>query len=506
MQEDYTKHICMDISNDIRKFVDDEVFGEVEYLFIKNVGSGKIGHCTKCHNEFELGENYKHNSYGICPACNAKLQVKLDRYGKKNCMNDACFYYFEKSIIDPKIVICKGYYVTREYDEDYKKPVTDYLLEAIYIFTDKIGKMIKLNYSNFYGERWSEKKTVFDFNQGWLAPKMCYISRESIWKATEGTRFQYIPEDLFKGYISTIKIFEQFSKYPWLEQIYKMGFKEIVWDKLNGNPLYYCINYKGKDTNKILKLSRKDIKEIIKSGISITSRKLALYQSAVKDNKNIDPIEIDRIEHKYGYHFFRLKEILKYTTFSRASQYLDKQSSKSESNSNNIVTIWADYLQNAIELRYNMKDEHVIFPKSVKDAHDYTVTQVKVSADTLTNEKIRKRALALNEKYYFKSGKFFIKAAESVQELINEGSALKHCVATNYTKPYAIGSTNILLLRESKNPEKPFYTMELKGDSIIQLHGLRNCAATKEIDAFIKKFKEEKLESKKKKQKISIPA
>lgn len=258
MYEEYTNHVSMHISKEIKQFVKEEVFGNSEYLFVTKKDGINHGHCSKCNHEYDI-LNAKHNESGFCPICGASLQVKLSRYGRKNCKNEACFYFFEKSIIDPNVIVCKGYYVTKDYTADYKNPKIDYSLCAIYVFEGKRAVMLTNSYN------WEMKSSIFDFNQGSLAPKMCYLSSESIEKAIKGTIYQYIPYKMFEGYYSMVKVFREYTKYPGLEQISKAGFVQIVEAKLKGYHIYNCLNYKGKDMFEMLKLSRGDIKEIKQS-------------------------------------------------------------------------------------------------------------------------------------------------------------------------------------------------------------------------------------------------
>lgn len=507
MNEEYLKHISTEITEEMKKFVDDEVFGEKEYLFVENINGINQGHCTKCHNEYELKQNYKHNSGGICPICGAKLQVKLSRYGRKNCKNDACFYYFEKSILDSNTIVCKGYYVTRDYI-DYRNPTTEYLLEAIYLFSDKSGKMLKLNYSYLWGESWSEKKTVFDFNQGWLAPKMCYISRKSIRKATKGTRFQYIPSKLLQGYHSTVKVFDEFAKYPWLEQIYKIGFTTIVEDKITGGYLYNCLNYRGKDIFKIVRLSRKDVKDIKESKACVTPLFIKLYQMQIKDKSGLSPEEVKNIEDHYRFNFAKLTDVLKYTTMKKAFKYMEKQYMKFKEkyyNKEQTLTTWSDYIENCIELEMDLKDEKNLFPKDVYNSHQNTMKQIKVKGDALIDAKIKKRVEKLMN-YYFENEGLCIRPALNVEDLIQEGKTLGHCVATNYTKPYASGQTDIFFIRKISDINTPYFTIEIKKNKIIQVQGKGHCKPSSDVEKFIKEFTAEKLSNKKSKVKISVPA
>jgi len=193
----------------------------------------------------------------------------------------------------------------------------------------------------------------------------------------------------------------------------------------------------------------------------------------------------------------------------KAIKYIEKQYEKYKkyyASKGSVAITWSDYIENCIDLEMDLKSEHVLFPKDVYKLHQNTMKQVKVRGDKIANKKIAKRVGALNEKYYFQYKDLVIRAAENTEELILEGKTLSHCVATNYTKPYAKGETDIMLIRKLSELGKPYYTVEIKGDLIRQVHGKSNCGPNKEVKEFIEAFKAERLAKKKIKNKISIPA
>ncbi|ASN68341.1 hypothetical protein 10S11_79, partial [uncultured Caudovirales phage] len=372
MYEEYFRHISINICDGIKEFVKEDVFGNSEYLFITNVGSKKKGYCSKCNQEYDVND-LKHNERCICPICGIELTAKSTGYGRKNCLNEACFYYFEKSIMDPNVIVCKGYYVTKDYSLDYRNPKEEYSLEAIYIFENKKATMLKKS----WGYDWNIRSSTFDFNQGWLANKMCYCSFESIEKAIQGTSYQYIPYKMFQGHYSMVKLFKEYSKYPWIEQVSKIGFIEIIEDKLAGYSMYNCLNYRGKDIFKILKLSRKDVKEIKKSREHITPLFLGLYQLQVKDKSGLLPTEVTIIENQYGHNYAKLKNILKHTTMKKAFKYMEnqyKKYSKKFYGKSDVVITWSDYIDDCIELGMDLKLERVLYPKDIYTAHQNTIS------------------------------------------------------------------------------------------------------------------------------------
>lgn len=492
----------MEVSEDIKKFVHDDVFGNSEYLFVSKVGNKHSGYCTYCNHGLEIKKVVAHNDWTICPICGAHLQIKLTRYGRKICKNEACFYYFEKSIVDSNVIVCKGYYVSKDYSKDYMEPEFEYSLYAIYIFQDKKAVMLT---KNWWYQNWDKRATIYDFNQGWLAPKMCYYSPESLRKAIQGTSFQYMPLELFEGHFSLVKLLMEYAKHPWIEQICKIGFEGIIEEKLKRNCLYDCLNYKGKNVFKILRLNRKEVKEIKQSNVNITPLFLRMYQLQSKDNCGFSPEQVKGIESTYGYYYCTIRKATKYTSMKKAIKYIDKQHEKTKEkyyySKSDFAVNWSDYIDDCVRLGMNLKDESVLFPKDVYAAHQNTIKQVKLKADEMLNNKIKNR-LKILEKYYFEYNGLIIRPALSSNELIEEGKALNHCVGT-YADRYAEGKTNIFVIRKLSNPDKPYYTMEVADNRIKQTRGKNNCAPTEDVKEFIEAFTKAKLE---KKLKVKIPA
>lgn len=82
-----------------------------------------------------------------------------------------------------------------------------------------------------------------------------------------------------------------------------------------------------------------------------------------------------------------------------------------------------------------------------------------------------------------------IRPCSNEEELIAEGNALHHCVAS-YAQDHAAGRTAILFVRRAEAPEKPYYTLELDEQQLTvrQNRGKYNCARTPEIKAFEDKW------------------
>lgn len=65
-------------------------------------------------------------------------------------------------------------------------------------------------------------------------------------------------------------------------------------------------------------------------------------------------------------------------------------------------------------------------------------------------------------------------------DIVNEGSTLHHCVST-YVDRHASGTTTIVFIRDSEEPNKPLYTMEFCKKEIVQIRAKYNQNPPKEV-------------------------
>ncbi len=68
---------------------------------------------------------------------------------------------------------------------------------------------------------------------------------------------------------------------------------------------------------------------------------------------------------------------------------------------------------------------------------------------------------------------FVIRVPHELSDITREGAVLGHCVG-GYVNRHASGETNIVFLRHKENENLPFYTIEIKNDRVIQIHGRYN--------------------------------
>lgn len=69
---------------------------------------------------------------------------------------------------------------------------------------------------------------------------------------------------------------------------------------------------------------------------------------------------------------------------------------------------------------------------------------------------------------------------KKASDIVNEGSALHHCVST-YVDRHASGTITIVFIRNSEAPKKPLYTMEFCKKEIVQIRAKYNQNPPKEV-------------------------
>lgn len=480
------------VSREIKEYVENIVFKKDKYIFFENINKKQKVYCSNC-GEYET-EGLKHNEECTC-RCGNESMAKNIKFGRKNLFESGCLYWFD---VEDGVLTCKGYYISKDYSS-YKTPFYNYSLQAVYKFP--YGEKSKMYLRNYYNSNVLEERVnVFKFNKDWLAGNDVFIANFK--KALCKTQYKYMPY-FYNSYFdeNIVKELSVFSNNTYLEQLYKVGFKNIVESKIKGKSTENSLNTRGKDIYSVLKLKKENLNELRNFGAeNVTPRLLKIYQMQIKDKSKLTIEELRVILSKYD--LDTIIKINKHVKLRKILNYLEKQFEKSndskihKESKIHLSILYKDYLDMAKTLNKDMKDKSVLYPKNIKKAHDKLVKLVKVEKNKILDKKIEKRLESINIKYSFEYKNLFIRAASSTEELIKEGNKLKHCVAVNYTDKYANGETIIMFIRNKDKPLEPYYTVEIYKNSIYQVRGYRNKDATEDVKEFVDRFKKRILNKK----------
>lgn len=468
------------------KFIEKNANGH--RLIIKDKETNEL-YCTHCNQTF-IDTSVKVRDYIKCPHCREISKVYgLDYYNK----------HFENSVVlvqklNNQIII--RVFEIYSYFEKNDKRIHRHLIEYARILP-KIGKFIGNNVDiSMYGTmcvfHGNEKIKWYKYN-GYKCftdyPTYPYNKK----KLEKGTNLEYAPikefMDKFSFYgltyldVIQLAIYESFELL-WKLKLYKLCFhakslnKKGNFQKRFGVPKSFLkfmqdnnISYKEL---LLLQLFQKTDKQILNKYEYTNINYLRfLVNGQILDIFEQSGISLDRNNIKV------LKEIKKFIPLRKLKNY-----PKGLSN----LFIYRDYLKMSNELALNYKSKKDLFPRNLIDRHDKLQTQVKVAEDMKTQFAVYLRYLDLS-KYTFEDDKYIIFPAPSLDDLKDEGRQQGNCVYSLYSTKYMNGKTEIYFIRNKKNINQSFITLEFNNGKVVQKE-LPNHSKefTKEHNNFIDKW------------------
>lgn len=478
----------------VEKWVDDSVLLGSRYLFTHRENGVRYGHCTHCHKDvvLELGRTYsaadvqnvncKHKDIGFCPACKSTVEFRDSGRSRKN-MIDREYILFATPTKGGGVLVRAGL-VWRDYAIDYKSVKTNFAEEYRVYYNTEVDVAWRKEYSytsNGYVKVWGRMTTIPNptSKQPYYTSEENYIYNhyycfdDATFKNTNMRYAQISAYMDSTDYMKPCEWLDTYVKYPILtEKLVKEGFLELA---VNTPATNYVVNRRAKTVSAALGLDKKELRELKRK-----DRDGVLYAQRAKKYGITQAQAI-----KIAYDERMIAEIEKRMPLKKAIKYVEKQ--------DEMLYTLADYWRDCKKLKLDLKREDILLPPDLAQAHQRTNEalaearrQKKLEETRKMQEEFGKRLKKLERDFAFESGGLLIRPARSHAELIDEGSALHHCVAT-YAKKHLSGQTVIFFIRKKSEPDKPFYTLEYnpKTESIVQCRGLHNCGKTPEVEAFV---------------------
>lgn len=483
-----------DLPKKVAQWVDDSVLLGSRYLFTHRENGVRYGHCTHCHKDvvLELGRTYsaadvqnvncKHKDIGFCPACKSTVEFHDSGRGRKY-MYDQKYILFATKLRDGGILVRAGF-VERDYRLDYTTVKTNFFEEYRVYYNTGVDAVWSKRWSyGFHGWEldWERMATIPEPNsrQPWYTDEKNYAENHYYGfndETFKNTNLQYAQMSAYMENIggNPCGWLDTYVKYPVLtEKLVKEGFIRLA---VNDSWTNGVVNRRAKTVSAALGLTKKELRELPEK-----TRDAVLYAQFAK-KYGITPAQA----RKYAlYSSTRIENVEKHLPFKKAVKYLDGQEE--------MIYTLCDYWNDCEKLNLDLKREDILLPPNLAQAHQRTNEalaearrQKELEETRRMQEEFGKRLKKLERDFDFESGGLLIRPARSHAELIDEGSALHHCVAT-YAKKHLSGQTVIFFIRKKSEPDKPFYTLEYdpKTESITQCRGLRNCGKTPEVEAFV---------------------
>ncbi len=171
-------------------------------------------------------------------------------------------------------------------------------------------------------------------------------------------------------------------------------------------------------------------------------------------------------------------------------KYLRNQMSRVKTG-DNVPGDFFDYILECRKLGLDTEKSEIRYPTDLHKAHERTSALVKIEANRDMDERIRSVYERLHKACEFTDGDYCIVMPACSEDIIREGKEQSHCVG-GYCERMANGEDIILFLRKVNEPDKAFYTVELRPSmnkfELVQCRGLRNKDRSADVDEFLKRY------------------
>lgn len=510
----------------VEKWINNVLMKDSQYIFYENNGRKETtGYCTCCQKIMTLLRP-KHKSYGKCPECKKSVQfISKAMFVRTSYIADehSCAWLQKTSagcVIRKFTVIRK--HISR--NDLVNGMVTEqYMSENLREFYTYDITVKEYQYKSCYQDYGGWK----GYGKSAVTSRLCPVGLNKILKhdglKSWYTDFQKLAKIVDKLDITNL-MNRNYNDYPLLAQLINANLSKLIEDFMNNRIGRKCIDMNAKNLTAAFKIDKAEIDRLV-IPLNPDFAQLEVIQTAMcrKDKSDISDYRyiFDYIG-TYGYET-DIKWLLEYMTIHRIASYIQKQKANTKHfgryektnecwRRQNFFRDYRDYLSNCEVLGLDISSDSVRFPKDFISAHDHAAAEVKVLEDMEKQqlfEKIEKYEAEYNKRYYFEDKKLglMIRAPHDHQEIVYEGTALHHCVAT-YRERVAARQTIILFIRKIDDPDTPYFTLNLDPSDgrIIQCRGLQNCAYPSDVKKFMDKWHKEKVEKINEKNRIMIGA
>ena len=440
------------------------------YIFYQyKRGGAKAGWCSYCEREVPI-TGPRHNSTGRCPRCRKHITFKA--MGRAGTVRTKTYelYLMQR---------CRDGFVIRDFHAALTYRSGKYTSPELHcheyrraIYTSQ-GHPLRAYYWDLYKQR----------NMRWIITSVC----SPRWNGnTAGKVYGRTLPDLSRRGLSRTGLLEYLkrkrltdpekylavlSEVPQLEQLTKAGLFNLADQCISS-----CDTIKKRligdatSLTRILGIDTPELKRLrANNGGAGYLEWLQFEKSsgkAIPDDvitwfckENIAPDDLkfirDRMSTVQVCHY--MKRQLKDKHYRRASHML---------------TTWADYLSMAARFHLDVNNEIVFRTRKLRQRHDELVARsnqdkelsVQIGEAILKHPQVESILQSLVSKYSYMGEEYLVTVPTGVEDIIQEGHYLNHCIASSerYWDRIERGESYLLFLRKTSAPQTPYYTMEVE--------------------------------------------
>lgn len=476
----------------------DSIMGTEKYVYycphcnsvsqIENKGSFSDFTCPNC------GKTEKRSCVGISRTEQAVVRKTLMRYEEKDKKLVARLFDASQILSLNKTV--EGGEIEFNVDEILR-----------FFFTRKEyfgisfcnGTPTKANLKNCFGSRYNgryysalcqDENTIKDIVS---KTDMNYIGLMEAWgKGTASTAIASTKSlERFGALYNGSYLFRWYTT-PCLEQLTKVGLYRIAGEIFSGSPSRleedYGLNLKATSIYEILNITKPVFKIARAHDVDLST--LRFIKQVWNEDRSFDSKTYEKLKSSSYVRNYILRILRDHKIpLAKIFAYLDTCWNNQCIPKDEAIRIWSDYLNMAAALRYRMKNKQTKYPSSLKKEHDRA--QFAYSAVSRSENKAAFKARATqNARWAYSYGDMLVKVPQEPEEVISEGTELKHCVAS-YVNAITNGSSIVVFIRRKDDPDEPYFTMEVddKNYVISQVEGYtRSKPVNKKLIDFIEHY------------------
>ena len=438
-------------------------------IFFRRERKGASCLCGKCNVGYHTDETPVRGAYTVCPVCGNKGFYDWKTVTRPK--TDKVYLAVLQVTTDKKLVLrtFEKSQTTYQGAELYEK-----LLELERSFFDASGVVTLNNDWQYWLQcrKWTMGKSRAVDGVSEVYPGYDEVVKQTELKYCDVRLLCQMSYGLLSGWRMK-QVLKAYIANPALEMYAKAGMKDLVSALVENDGKSRYIYRNGKTMQKQLRLKdKKLIRRLVDGKGNIKLLRVLQYEQKIGMRWNAEQEEFAK---KY---IDDLPLFLKYMSLqqlmNRIEKYMQNKSYKSE-----VLTVahYRDYLKMREELEYDMTNEVYIYPKNLRKKHDELVKETNERKDELRISKkdkqfnkISQSYERLNGKYAYEEEELFIRPAKSAGEIILEGQYLHHCVGSSdvYMSRHNSGYSYIMFLRKKSEPGTPYYTIEIRGDKLVQ--------------------------------------
>lgn len=498
------------IPRDLKGFIHREA--TPQYIFYDYCRSKKPmeGYCTACRHTVQV-TGAKHNQPDICPRC--KKPVTFKSRGRRGYISDRGTAQVIQRLSNNKIVlrIFKFYY---DYCREDVPKISIYENARAFVLWNEAKKadVDWYYYSYNRGDLTPWKSETRPIRSYWLnnfeADSCGYLYTRNLEEVFAETPWKYSQLGAFylhdREPMQVIPYLREYLRHPALEYLVKLRLYRLAQAAVYGEDGGYVLgenplNMDGLNIGEVLGIGKQYLpmmqevninratlglmKKLLSRGISVDSQLLIWCQ----ENAITDADELERcLKHTSAYKLIRyMQEQSQDDCFSAREYYRSTLQSLA-------FGIYKDYIRFCEDLNYDLTDDFILYPRHLKEAHDRASEMFSQRKTEIYNQKIAAEYANLLKQYRMTRYGLMIVPPKTAAEIVEEGHTLHHCVG-GYVSRVVNKECVILFLRKKEEPDKPFYTIEVKDGEVQQIRGYDNCDPPPKVEAYMKIWENKKL-------------